>query len=86
MSRKLDPKKTKKQNWMWLERVFYLIDDLDKRLQLAEKRLDVLEKKPSCCKSTEEGTSNISEYGIDNHLKNHFDEVIKSIKAQQKKK
>lgn len=86
MSRKPDVKKTKKQNWMWIERMFYEIDDLKKEVLEIKKRLDDLEKKPSCCKSTEYNASNISEYGINNHLKTHFDEVVKSIKAQQKKK
>lgn len=81
--------KLKKSQKMWLEQVYYQIDDLDKRLQLIEKRLDVLEKKPSCCKSvgvvTDKPTGTVTEYGIDNHLKTHFDAVMKSIKSQKKK-
>jgi hypothetical protein len=89
MSRKPDPKKTKKQNWMWIERMFYEIDDLKKEVLEIKKRLDDLEKKPSCCKSvgvvTDKPTGTVTEYGIDNHLKTHFDAVMKSIKSQKKK-
>lgn len=76
--RKVSGEKRRKQNWMWLEQIYYKLDAQEIRIKTLEDKVKVLEE-------LELEAARMLPEELKQHLKIHIDAISKSNLTKEKK-